>query len=253
MAGVASRSLAQPGLSPAAADRRSILVIGGTRGTGLAIVELLRRSNVRVCVLARNPAAAAALLGPGVQVIAGDITRAETLGPAVDRASHVVFTAGVRSGRPARESLIKATEYQGVLNTLAAARSTRFEGRFLYMTASGLTIRSLSTIFLNLYKGNTLVWRRRAEAEIRASGLDYTIVRAGFLLNRPGGQHAVVVRQDSLPLAFRYRIARADVAEAFVAALDHPRASRATFEVVWGRGRRDENWKELLDRVRPDA
>ena len=31
------------------------------------------------------------------------------------------------------------------------------------MTSSGVTTRSVSTLFLNLYKGNTLVWRRRAE------------------------------------------------------------------------------------------
>jgi len=104
-----------------------------------------------------------------------------------------------------------------------------------------------------LYKGNTLSWRRRAEHEIRASGLDYTIIRTGMLLNRPSGQHALVVSQDALPLSRRYRIARADVAEAFVAALDHPRAVRTTFEVIWGRGSRQADWPALLGGLQPDA
>jgi len=74
-----------------------------------------------------------------------------------------VFTAGVRSGRFAREAVVKATEYDGVLNTIAASA-------------------------LNVWKSNTLLWRRRAEDAIRSSGLDYAVVRVTFLLNRPLGE-----------------------------------------------------------------
>ena len=74
----------------------------------------------------------------------------------------------------------------------------------------------------------------------------------GFLLNRPGGEHAIIVGQDALPATLRYRIARADVAEAFVEAMQHPRASRATFEIVWGKGQRRVGWNSLLDRLKPD-
>jgi uncharacterized protein YbjT (DUF2867 family) len=230
-----------------------ILVIGGTRGTGLLIAKLLDRGGFPVRVLARDVARAADRLGPRVQLVAGDITKEETIPPAVEAASHIVFTAGCRSGRPVGEAQVKATEYHGVLNTLAAARRAGFSGRFLYMTSSGVLTRSFWTLCLNLYKGNTLRWRRRAEAEIRASGLDYTIIRTGMLLNRPSGRRALVVSQDALPLSPRYRIARADVAEAFVAALDHPRALRTTFEVVWGRGKRQASWTALLSGLQPDA
>ena len=140
-----------------------------------------------------------------------------------------------------------------MLNTLAAARTAGFAGRFLYMTSSGVTTRSLWTVFLNLYKGNTLAWRRRAEDEIRASGLDYKIIRTGMLRNRSGGQRSVEVTQDALPLSPRHRIARADVAEAFLAALDHPSATHATFEVVWGHGNRREAWSVLLEHLKPDT
>jgi hypothetical protein len=140
------------------------------------------------------------------------------------------------------------------MNTLKAAREVGFKERFLYMTSSGVTSRSFWAWALNVYKGNTLLWRRRAEESIRAADVDYTVIRAGFLLNRPGGQRAIVITQEDLPLSLlRYRIARADVAETFVAAMNHPRASRSTFEVVWGKGPRRENLSELLDRLQPDA
>ena len=229
-----------------------VLVIGGTRGTGQLIAQRLERQGTAVRVLARDPERARIGLGPTIEVVAGDITRIGTLPPAIAGATHVVFTAGCRSGRPATEARIRSTEFGGVVNTLQAAHGEGFRGRFLYMTASGVTSGSIAAVMLNLYKGNTLVWRRRAEVEIRTSALDYTIIRAGVLLNQPGGQRAIVLTQDPLPLSLRYRIARADVAEAFVAALDHPRASRTTFDVVWGKGPRREAWPELLAGLKPD-
>jgi uncharacterized protein YbjT (DUF2867 family) len=230
-----------------------ILVIGGTRGTGLLIARLLHRQGCPVRVLARDRERAMTLFDPSVQVVEGDLTKPKTLGPAIGGAKHMVFTAGCRSGYPVREPQVKAVEYEGVLNTLAAARQLGFAGRFLYMNSSGLTTPSMFATFLNLWKGNTLIWRWRVEQEIRASGLHYTIIRTGVLLNRPGGQHAINVTQQSLPLSMRYRIARADVAQVFLTALEHPCAERATFEAVWGRRGGPEAGSGLLDRLQPDA
>lgn len=229
-----------------------ILVIGGTRGTGLLIARLLHRQGRRIRVLARDRERALTLFDQTVQIVEGDLTKPKTLGPAITGVCHIVFTAGCRSGYPMREPRVKAVEYEGVLHTLVAARQFKFAGRFLYLNSSGLTTPSLFATCLNLWKGNTLIWRRRVEQEIRASGLDYTIIRTGVLLNRPGGQHQINVTQLPLPLSFRYRIARADVAELFVTALDHPKTIRATFEAVWGRRGQSGALPSLLNRVMPD-
>lgn len=229
------------------------LVVGGTRGTGLLIAQRLLQRSYRVRVLARNPARAAARLDAAVEVVPGDMTEPHTLLPAVSGVSHIIVTAGVRSGRLARESVVRSTDYQGMLNTLEAARSAGFTGRLMYMNSIGINTRSWAASLLNFWKGNTLLWRRRVEGEIRRSGLDYTIIRAGFLVNRPGGRHAIAVSQDEMALLPRNRIAREDVAAAFVEAAEHSRTSRTTFETVWGRGSPSESWSALLDRIRPDA
>jgi len=229
-----------------------VLVIGGTRGTGLLIARLLLQRGYRVRVLARDPARAAPLLGPTIDVVAGDLTKPDTLLPAIRGTGHIVFTAGVHSGRYAPEALVRATDYQGVLDTLAAARSMGFAGRFLYLNSIGVTTPSLAATLMNLLKRNTLVWRRRVEDGIRTSGLDYTIIRVGFLTNAPAGQRAIEVGQGALPLAPRHRIARADAAEAFVEAIQHPQASRTTFEIVWGKGPRGD-WNALFSRLVPDT
>ena len=232
---------------------QTILLVGGTRGTGLLIAKLLKEGGHWTRALARNPARAAACLGSAAEIIAGDITIANTLPAAVRGADHIIFTAGVRSGRPAREELVRTTEYQGVLNLLAAAHQASFGGRFLYMTSIGVARSSLAANLLNLVKRNTLVWRGRAEDEIRRSGLPYTVIRAGFLTNARGGTRAIEVSQRNYPLSLQYRIARADVADVFVQALRHPSTVRTTFEVVWGKAARRPAWDVLLGGLEPDS
>ncbi|MCK1511477.1 SDR family oxidoreductase [Bradyrhizobium sp. 190] len=229
-----------------------VLVVGGTRGAGCLIARLLHERGYDFRVLARDPARASAELGSAFEVVAGDLTKADTLPPVLRDADHIIFTAGAPSGRYASKNLVKTTDYDGVIDTLAAARSAGFRGRFVYLNSIGIKTHSLAGFLINLLKRNTLVWRRRVEEKIRSSGLDYTIIRVGFLLDRPGGERAVNVSQGTLPLAFRNRIARADVAEAFVEAMQHPRASRATFEIVWGKGLRRGSWSALLENLKPD-
>ena len=127
-----------------------VLVIGGTRGTGLLIARLLHQQGASVRVLARDPVRARRVLEPKIGILNGDLTKPQTLLPAIAGARHFVFTAGCRSGHPVRERSIKATESEGVLNTLAAARQQGFTGRLLYMTASGLLTPSLMTRALDL-------------------------------------------------------------------------------------------------------
>jgi uncharacterized protein YbjT (DUF2867 family) len=231
---------------------KPVLLLGATRSTGLLAARILREREIPVRILARNPAAARETIGRDVEIVSGDVTKKDTLVSAFHGVSHVVFTAGVRSGRFAREAVVKATEYDGVLNTIAAAGIQDFRGRFVYMTSIGVTRRSMFASALNVWKGNTLLWRRRAEDAIRSSGLDYAVVRVAFLLNRPARQHAIRVSQDESPLTFRECIARGDVAEALVETVFHPNTVRTTFEIKWDKGPRRSNWSALFSGLKSD-
>jgi uncharacterized protein YbjT (DUF2867 family) len=228
-----------------------VLVIGGTRGTGRLIAERLSSEGYRVRVLARDAERARGVLGVGVEVSAGDITQPASLPPALAGVDHLVFTAGV-TGRFAAEPLVMATTFDGVKNTLAAARETGFRGRFLYMTTLGVTQASAGALFLDLTKRRTLHWRRRAEAAIRDGGLDYTIVRAGILTNDPAGRRGLRISQAPVPLSWSTRVSRADIAELFVRALASPGTRRITLSVT-GAGRPEEPaWDALFSRLQPD-
>jgi uncharacterized protein YbjT (DUF2867 family) len=120
------------------------------------------------------------------------------------------------------------------------------------MTASGVTRHSIASIALNLIKGRTLVWRRRAEDEIRRSGLDYTIIRCGVLRSEPAGRHAIQISQRDTPMALWRRIGRPDAAEVFVQALQHPMTGRTTFDVMWSRRHGPTDWEASFSRLRRD-
>ncbi len=229
-----------------------VLVIGATRGTGTLIAQRLLETGYLVRALAREPDRARAILGPRVEIVKGDVTRRETLAPAIRGARHIIDTAGV-TRRPASEKDIIAVEYEGVLNVLRAAEDVGFDGRFLYMTAIGVTRTSIEGIVMNLIKGRTFVWRRRAEEAIRASGIDYTIIRCARLTNEPAGLHALDISQRDYTMSLRYRISRGDAAETFVQALRHPITPRTTFDVVWSSRPGPTNWDALFGQLRPDA
>ncbi len=72
-------------------DSQPILVIGGTRGTGLLITRLLLRRGQGVRVLARKPERAARLFAPSVEIVAGDLTKPETLRRALNGLRHVIL------------------------------------------------------------------------------------------------------------------------------------------------------------------
>lgn len=231
---------------------KPVLMIGATRGTGQLAAHRLLQEGYDVRVLARDAARARQVLGASIEIVQGDVTRLASLTPAVERVAHIIYTAGV-TRRPAAEALVKATEYEGVRNTIAAAGEAGFAGRFLLMGAVGTTRGSPLSFVLNLIKGNTLRWRRRAEEALRRSGLDYTIVHAGILTDAPKGRRAVEIGQAHHRMWPWYRIGRADAAEVLVQALRRPETRNTTFDAVWTGSGSERGWDEMFRALKVDA
>jgi uncharacterized protein YbjT (DUF2867 family) len=231
-------------------ERTRVLVIGGTRGTGKEITARLHARGASVRVLARDVSRAAAVLGEQAEVVAGDVTKPDSILRAIDGVGHVIFTAGVTK-RPVGEKPIIAVEYDGVVNTLAAARAVGFTGRFLYMTAIGVVRVSLESLVLNTIKGNTLLWRRRAEGVIRDSGMPYTIVRCGVLSNT-ARHRGIMISQRNHRMSLLKRISRIDAAAVFVEALDNESTVGTTFDAYWSCRAAEEPLPILFSRLQPD-
>ena len=142
-----------------------ILVAGGTGRLGTALVTRLAGQGLDVRVLTRDPARAAHLTGPRVEVAAGDVRDPASLAAAA-RGADVVVSAvhgftGPRGVSPA------TVDHQGNVHLIDAARAAGAE--FVLMSAVGAAAGSPSELFR---------MKHAAEQYLRASGMPWTIVRA---------------------------------------------------------------------------
>jgi uncharacterized protein YbjT (DUF2867 family) len=126
--------------------------------------------------------------------------------------------------------------YQGLLNVVDAARSSGFEGRIILPSVMGADRSSLLISLLNTIKSG--LQRNLIEREIylRASGLDYTIVRAPILTNAPAGEADVRITPAINKLTAGSKISRGDLARVMILASEQVAASRKTFDLLVEKG-----------------
>lgn len=83
--------------------------------------------------------------------------------------------------------------------------------------------------------GNILQWKRRAEQYLMASGMSYTILHPGGLVNDKGGERAFILGVDDQLLNNSHRtIPREDLAELCVNCLAVPAATNRSVDVITG-------------------
>jgi uncharacterized protein YbjT (DUF2867 family) len=164
------------------------------------------------------------------EVMLGDLTRPETLEPAVEGLDAIVFTHGSDGG--GKHGSLQV-DYGGVRNVLAAL--TGRSVRVALMTAIGVTNREGD------YNRQTEAhdWKRRGERLLRASGLPYTIVRPGWFDYDKANEQQLVFLQGDRRRAGNPSdgvISRLQLAQVLVASLTSESALRKTFELVAVKG-----------------
>lgn len=228
-----------------------VLIIGATQGTGFEAARMLIGEGADVRIFARNLPKARELFGDSVEIVGGDLRNPERMPEAADSVDAILFTAGVTK-RPCAEDLIISTEYEGMRKTLGAAKASGFKGRFLFLSSIGVTRANWASRLLNKVKGNALKWRRSMEDEIRGSGFDYTIIRAGYLMNSVSARK-IFLGQSEFPLELRYRIGRKEAAKLFLEALRSEEAAGKTFDAVRSKERGENDWPSDFAGLEPDT
>jgi putative NADH-flavin reductase len=176
-----------------------VLVIGGTRGTGREVVAVAHAAGHELT-----------LPVTGVRVVVGDAGDADDIERAVAGQDAVVWTVGVRpTWRPVHlfsrstQFLLAAMAKHGVRRLICVtgigAGDSRGHGGFLY-----------DRIIQPLFMKSVYEDKDRQEAMLRASDLDWTIVRPGTLTNGPATGLARAL--TDLTGVAAGRISRADVA-----------------------------------------
>lgn len=233
---------------PGAGGPAIVVVAGATGRTGRQIIEQLRRDpRFAVRPMARDVDAAAREIGRDYAWVEADVTRPETLARALAGASFVLCAIGAteRSGPNSPEFV----DFGGVKNLTDAARAAGVRQLVLESSMGVGSGGGVLGMFLNLVSGDALKWKAKGEAHLRASGVPYTIVRPGGLVDEPGGQSGLVFQQGDEGSG---RIARADVAAVMIAALNQPAALRKTFEVTGDEEAPVDAWRNGFGALSPD-
>lgn len=183
----------------------SLLVVGGSRGTGRAVAEAARRDGLAVTVLSRTPPD-----GLDVAHVAGDATEAGVVKGALGDHDAVVIAVGAGLGD--RTTRTEAT--RRVVEALAGGPARRLVavsslGVGDSRARMGLAGRAITRTLLR----NAIHDHSGQEALLQ--GLDATVVRAAGLADGRTG-HRVVGADGSLPGG---RVGRDDVAEVVLAAV----------------------------------
>jgi uncharacterized protein YbjT (DUF2867 family) len=224
----------------------TVLVVGATGSIGRLVVEEAAKKGHAVRALVREPRSARRLMS-GVELVVGDLTRAETLIAAVDCVDAIVFTHG--SGGTSKADT-EQVDYGGVRNVLAALGGR--QARIALMTAIGVTNRD------GEYNRQTESgdWKRRGERLVRVSGLPYTIVRPGwFDYNKPDEHQLLLLQGDRRHAGDPSDgvIARRQLAEVLVTSLTCDEARRKTFELVAVKGPVQHDLRPLFALLEADA
>lgn len=227
---------------------RTVLVAGATGLTGQQVVNHLRQEGYRVVALARDSAKAREQLGSDVEVRQGDVKEPRTLTAAMSGVDAVISSIGAR-GREGPDRPEKV-DYEGVRNLVDAAAAAKVQ-QFVLVSSRGVTQEDNP---LNRMFGNVLIWKLKGENYLRGSGVAYTIVRPGGLLNEPAGKGDIAFDQGDKKFgASAMAIPREDVAIVCVEALKHPESKFRTFEIHRVAGPPVTDWEAKFASLRPDA
>ena len=153
-----------------------ILVFGGTDGAGLDVVGGLAKSGEKITVMADPRANLDALKALKVEVVTGDIFNRDDVAKAYAAAPFREVLSALNGTR--RDASV---DYEGTRNVIDAAKAVGIP-RVVLISAIGAGDSAPAAHWLDkLFRKTYLGEKTKAEAYLRASGLEFTIVRAGPL------------------------------------------------------------------------
>jgi putative NADH-flavin reductase len=196
-----------------------IAVFGGTGKTGKHVVEQALAAGHEVTVLARNPAKIT-IQNPRLHVVQGDIQDAAKVLETVKGADAVISALGPTTNKP----LLEVSK--GMANIIASMRQKGVK-RLIVTAGAGVRdpldqpkmVDNLIVVALKTFNGNVYEDMRQVVEQVKASGLDWTIVRGPMLTDDPPTGK---VRAGGVGKDIGTRLPRADFAAFLLQQLTDP-------------------------------
>ncbi|KAH1085225.1 hypothetical protein AAZX31_07G034300 [Glycine max] len=199
--------------------RDAVLVTDGDSETGQMVILSLIVKKARVKTLVKDKRVALEAFGSYVESMAGDTSDKRFLKKAL---------RGVRTIICPNEGFLSSVgSLQGVQHVIVLSQLSVYGGK------SG---------FQSMMKSNAKKLAEQDESVLKTSGIPYTIIRTGALLDAPGGKRGFTFDEGC---AARGSISKEDAAFVCVAALDCVPQTGFIFEVANG-DNKVSDWKECL-------
>ncbi|MCD0446616.1 NAD(P)H-binding protein [Glycomyces sp. A-F 0318] len=204
-----------------------LTVLGATGGTGREVVRQALARGHEVAAVVRDPARLPDDLRAAVTVVVAEATDPQSLAPAVIGSEAVVSVVAPRDQkRPttvcadaARAAAAAVREAEGGARLVVASNSAHSPGP----GDDPFTRYFVKPVILARVLRHANADARRAEELARASGLPWTIARAGMLTDRPGKGRYRSALDRNVPGGFQ--VTRADFAKALLDAAEDPAAA----------------------------
>jgi uncharacterized protein YbjT (DUF2867 family) len=146
-------------------------------------------------------------------------------------------------------------DWLGAKNQIDAAKKAGVK-HFIFISSMGGTqpdnfLNTIGRDENNDKSGNILLWKRKAEEYLVNSGIPYTIIHPGGLIDKPGGERELLlgVNDELLSNPKDRTIPRSDVAEVAIQALFTPEAKGRSIDIVSrppGEGKVTTDWKAFF-------
>jgi uncharacterized protein YbjT (DUF2867 family) len=201
-----------------------VVIVGGHGKIALLLSRMLSERGDRVRSLIRNPAHAADVEAAGGEAVVCDIEQVDenAVASATAGADAVVFAAGAGPGSGAERKW--TVDHGGAVKLITAAKANGID-RYVMVSTVGANPEAAGDDTFAVY----LRAKGKADAELSASGLAYTIVRPGPLTDDPGSGR-IAAGED----VGDGSISREDVAAVLDVSLHDPELAGATFVVIEG-------------------
>jgi uncharacterized protein YbjT (DUF2867 family) len=197
--------------------RKKVLVAGANGTTGRTIINLLKKSEVyQPIAMVRKQDQKDHFENQGVSTVLADLE--ENLSQAVQNIDKVIFAAGSKGKN------IIGVDQEGAKSLTDAAKLAGLE-KFVMLSSMGADNPAVSNDLEDYLRA-----KQNADDYLKASGLSYSIVRPGSLID----DHGTGKIELKEKLEKRGSISRADVAKTLVEALEEDVKQNQTFEILSG-------------------
>ncbi len=198
-----------------------LIIFGATGGTGTRLTERALAAGYDVTAVVRDPARLAVPAHPLLRVAVADVLDPDSIVPVVAGSDAVITAVGPRGTGPTTVIQDSARAIIAALQKSGGRRLVLLSGSIAADDGESPALRYLiKPLARATFLRHVCADMRAGEAEVRASGLDWTIVRPPRLTDKPPtGRYRTAIDRN-VPRALR--VSRADLAAYLLAVVGDP-------------------------------